>query len=174
MVYFNATQYLHIGRPYKCKFYFTMFVWMFPNCKKAELDFLVSRMCKCFVWCSVCCSTQTRLFLCTCLRHQCQSFAFQHDRPPNVKIPRKKRKEIEMSLGQQKTPLTSELFSTPQKNTTPRPRPPPVLDHQTIHVPFQIFLVQLLHACFSQYYQFPIGHLNLLLPCFNSFCGRAF
>ena len=92
----------------------------------------------------------------------------------NVKIPRKKRKEIEMSLGQQKTPLTSELFSTPQKNTTPRPRPPPVLDHQTIHVPFQIFLVQLLHACFSQYYQFPIGHLNLLLPCFNSFCGRAF
>ena len=131
-------------------------------------------MCKCFVWCSVCCSTQTRLFLCTCLRHQCQSFAFQHDRPPNVKIPRKKRKEIEMSLGQQKTPLTSELFSTPQKNTTPRPRPPPVLDHQTIHVPFQIFLVQLLHACFSQYYQFPIGHLNLLLPCFNSFCGRAF
>jgi hypothetical protein len=92
MVYFNATQYLHIGRPYKCKFYFTMVVWMFPNCKKVGFP----RYCMCKLFCLV-----TRLFLCTCLRHQCQSFAFQHGRPPNVKIPRKKKKDrgIEMSLG---------------------------------------------------------------------------
>ena len=120
MVYFNATQYLHIGRPYKCKFYFTMVVWMFPNCKKA-LDFPV--MCKLF--CLV-----TRLFLCTCLRHQCQSFAFQHDRPPKCKNTQKKKKRDRDEFGTtENTTNIGTVFNTTKKHhvstsTTTRTRPP--------------------------------------------------
>jgi hypothetical protein len=37
-----------------------MVVWMFPNCKKAVLDFPVMCIIVLFgAWCSVCCSTQT-------------------------------------------------------------------------------------------------------------------
>ena len=63
--------------PYKCKFYFTLFSfwgwlhWDFPR----------------FLCASGRCSNTT--LSCVLLRHQCQSFSFQHGRPPDAKIPRK-------------------------------------------------------------------------------------
>ena len=97
---------------------------------KCRIGFPRTSMCKCFVWCSVCCSTQTRLFLCTCLRHQCQSFAFQHDRPPKCKNTQKKKKRDRDEFGTtENTTNIGTVFNTTKKHhastsTTTHNRPP--------------------------------------------------